>query len=541
MRSRRAHSAGPVARHLLWSMTDTTPERVAALGARWQRSSASSAVRHRPGALNVLDIAGVELSLRGLRQARAARHRPGARGRRDRRPRRGRTTPASRRCAWWRPGSPRDRSAASSTGTVTHRRRPRWPASRYEFATQVGIGFQNPATQLSGRDRLGVRGGRARADEPRPDLRARPSTADEGCAGHPRHRAPGRARTAPAVGRTGAAGGHRLAACDAARRTSCSMSRPAQLDPEGTRLVGEALRDSPRPGRRSSSSSTRRTCSHGLHAGSWSSTDGRIAQGRHRAGDVLADPRLDRSCGSWSAPTRVRLWPGARPRARPRPGRAGPDEPEHDVAARSRASASSTRTGRARSTASTSPSSPASGRDRRPERQSASRPSSANSTACCGRPRADVIHDGVDVAPDAGRRSRRRGRARLPEPGSPDLRGQGRGRGGVRAEHRTDRSDRRGRCGGSGGAPAVGLTGLEDTNPYDLGFSKRKLLAIASILSMETPIVVLDEPTTGQDARGIGPRPGDRRRPGAEGRTVIAISHDLRFVAETFERVVVMR
>ncbi len=49
---------------------------------------------------------------------------------------------------------------------------------------------------------------------------------------------------------------------------------------------------------------------------------------------------------------------------------------------------------------------------------------------------------------------------------------------------------------------AVGLSGTGEVNPYDLGFSRRKLLAIASILAMETPVVLLDEPTTGQDARG---------------------------------------
>ena len=88
---------------------------------------------------------------------------------------------------------------------------------------------------------------------------------------------------------------------------------------------------------------------------------------------------------------------------------------------------------------------------------------------------------------------------------------------------------------------AAGLAGEEGTNPYDLGQSRRKLLALASVLSMRTPVLVLDEPTTGQDARGI-----ERVREvvdavAGEGRTVIAISHDMRFVAETFGRVVVMR
>ena len=88
---------------------------------------------------------------------------------------------------------------------------------------------------------------------------------------------------------------------------------------------------------------------------------------------------------------------------------------------------------------------------------------------------------------------------------------------------------------------AAGLAGEEATNPYDLGASRRKLLALASVLAMRTPVLVLDEPTTGQDARGV-----DRVRSvidgvAAEGRTVVAISHDMRFVAESFERVIVMR
>jgi energy-coupling factor transport system ATP-binding protein len=87
---------------------------------------------------------------------------------------------------------------------------------------------------------------------------------------------------------------------------------------------------------------------------------------------------------------------------------------------------------------------------------------------------------------------------------------------------------------------AVGLADMADANPYDLGYSRRKLLTVASILAMRTPVLVLDEPSTGQDARGVARVQGIVREVAAEGRTVIAISHDMRFVAETFERVVVM-
>lgn len=88
---------------------------------------------------------------------------------------------------------------------------------------------------------------------------------------------------------------------------------------------------------------------------------------------------------------------------------------------------------------------------------------------------------------------------------------------------------------------AVALDGEAGSNPYDLGYSRRKLLALASVLAMETPVVVLDEPTTGQDARGVARIQAIVGDLAAAGRTVITISHDMRFVAETFERVVVMR
>ena len=88
---------------------------------------------------------------------------------------------------------------------------------------------------------------------------------------------------------------------------------------------------------------------------------------------------------------------------------------------------------------------------------------------------------------------------------------------------------------------AVGLGDLADQNPYDIGYSRRKLLALASVLAMETPVVVLDEPTTGQDARGVRRVARVIATLREAGRTVIAISHDMRFVAETFGRIVVMR
>lgn len=93
-------------------------------------------------------------------------------------------------------------------------------------------------------------------------------------------------------------------------------------------------------------------------------------------------------------------------------------------------------------------------------------------------------------------------------------------------------------------AQAMAAAGLDDraqTNPYDLDLSARKLVALASVLAMDPAVLVLDEPTTGQDGPGMA-------RVGAivdafreAGRTVIAISHDMEFAARHFGRVVVMR
>jgi len=92
-----------------------------------------------------------------------------------------------------------------------------------------------------------------------------------------------------------------------------------------------------------------------------------------------------------------------------------------------------------------------------------------------------------------------------------------------------------------GALEATGLADEAATKPYDLGYSRRKLLAVASVMAMGSPVIVLDEPTTGQDARGVTRIEAIVGQLASVGRTVIAISHDMRFVADCFERVVVMR
>lgn len=86
----------------------------------------------------------------------------------------------------------------------------------------------------------------------------------------------------------------------------------------------------------------------------------------------------------------------------------------------------------------------------------------------------------------------------------------------------------------------VGLAGEQDTHPYDLTPSQRKLLTLASVLAMQTPAVILDEPTMGQDAAGVALVGRIVAGLHEEGRTVITISHDIDFCGLYFDRVIVM-
>jgi energy-coupling factor transport system ATP-binding protein len=90
---------------------------------------------------------------------------------------------------------------------------------------------------------------------------------------------------------------------------------------------------------------------------------------------------------------------------------------------------------------------------------------------------------------------------------------------------------------------ALALTELSDkteTNPYDLSPTWRKMVALASIISMDTDIVIFDEPTTGQDAVNVARIANVIKALRERGKTVITITHDIDFCAENFERVIAM-
>ena len=90
---------------------------------------------------------------------------------------------------------------------------------------------------------------------------------------------------------------------------------------------------------------------------------------------------------------------------------------------------------------------------------------------------------------------------------------------------------------------AAELTGIDkylDVNPSDLPFAIKKFVAIGAILVGECKYVILDEPTAGLDSVGLRLLNTMIDQLESEGVSVITISHDMRFVSESFERVVVM-
>ena len=89
-------------------------------------------------------------------------------------------------------------------------------------------------------------------------------------------------------------------------------------------------------------------------------------------------------------------------------------------------------------------------------------------------------------------------------------------------------------------AKLAGLSDEMEENPYNLPLSIRKFVTIASVVAMDTDIIILDEPTAGQDARGIVTLQNMIKELKQKGKTIITITHDMEFVVNNFNKVFVM-
>jgi energy-coupling factor transport system ATP-binding protein len=89
-------------------------------------------------------------------------------------------------------------------------------------------------------------------------------------------------------------------------------------------------------------------------------------------------------------------------------------------------------------------------------------------------------------------------------------------------------------------AEALELGDVLGRHPLRLGRAERKLVALGAVLAMGPRVLVLDEPTTGTDARLAGIVEAQVRAAAKAGCAVLIASHDMAFLGRVAGRLVVM-
>ncbi len=84
------------------------------------------------------------------------------------------------------------------------------------------------------------------------------------------------------------------------------------------------------------------------------------------------------------------------------------------------------------------------------------------------------------------------------------------------------------------------VTQYRQTSPFMLSGGERKRVALASVLAWDPQVVILDEPTIGQDHQQKEKLRQFIVQLNAQKKTVIVVTHDVEFVAECNPRVVLM-
>lgn len=84
------------------------------------------------------------------------------------------------------------------------------------------------------------------------------------------------------------------------------------------------------------------------------------------------------------------------------------------------------------------------------------------------------------------------------------------------------------------------LSNYRDRSPFTLSGGEKKRVSLASVLCYDPQIIILDEPTTGQDNLQKTRLASTLIKLNRQGKTVIVVTHDIEFVADFIPRVVVM-
>jgi len=86
----------------------------------------------------------------------------------------------------------------------------------------------------------------------------------------------------------------------------------------------------------------------------------------------------------------------------------------------------------------------------------------------------------------------------------------------------------------------IGMTGQEEMFPPALSKGDRAKVVIASVIAMNPGIVILDEPTSGQDFQGCYQIMNIAKELHDQGHTILFVTHHMPLVAEYAERTIVM-
>jgi energy-coupling factor transport system ATP-binding protein len=87
----------------------------------------------------------------------------------------------------------------------------------------------------------------------------------------------------------------------------------------------------------------------------------------------------------------------------------------------------------------------------------------------------------------------------------------------------------------------LGISQYRKTSPFMLSGGERKRVALASVLAWDPQVLVLDEPTIGQDHQQKENLRQFIMQLQTQGKTIVTVTHDVEFVAECNPRVVLMR
>ncbi len=86
----------------------------------------------------------------------------------------------------------------------------------------------------------------------------------------------------------------------------------------------------------------------------------------------------------------------------------------------------------------------------------------------------------------------------------------------------------------------VGMAGRKDAYPHQLSGGQQQRVAIARALAGDPEIIYFDEPTSALDPELIGEVLGVMRQLAQEGRTMLVVTHEMRFAREVSSKVVFM-